>query len=150
MSHTLGWAFYINAYLEIEVSFNSFSAERINWPDSIKNLVATMNLCESSILRFLEKQFQNEFEILLRPPIMMSLPIPEPPPLDGLRLSNIEMPVFLPPPRMAIDKVGFRNSLNAKMINFLKARENDFLFTLMFRRCWTASTETFVRTHSAL
>ena len=112
-----------------------------------------MNLCESSTLAFLEKQFQNEFEIL-PPPIMMSLPneLPEPPldgwsddwgsddwGSDGWATTNSQMPVarfFLPPPvKLAIDTVGYRKSLEAKINSFLKARENDFLFTLMFRRC---------------
>ena len=102
-----------------------------------------MNLCESSTLAFLEKQFQNEFEIL-PPPIMMSLP--DEPPQDGWgwgsddwATTNSQMPVarFFPPPpvKLAIDTVGYRKSLEAKINSFLKARENDFLFTLMFRRC---------------
>ena len=100
-----------------------------------------MNLCESSTLEFLQKQFQNEFEILLRPSIMMPLPMefPEPPPLDGLMLDDLmfQKPVFLPPQpvKLAINTVGYRESLEAKIKSFLKARENDFLFTLMFRRC---------------
>ena len=101
-----------------------------------------MNLCESSTLEFLQKQFQNEFKILLRSPIMMPpLPMefPEPPSLDGLMLDDLmfQTPVFLPPPpvKLAINAVGYRESLEAKIQSFLKARENDFLFTLMFRRC---------------
>ena len=112
----------------------------MKWPDSIKKLVASMNLCESSTLEFLEKQFQNEFEILSRSRIMMSLPIPEPPSLqtvDDFMSINSQMPVFLPPPpvKLAIDTVEYRKSLKEKIKSFLNARENDFLFTLMFRRC---------------
>ena len=86
----------------------------------------------------MKKQFQNEFEIL-PPPIMMSLPneFPEPP-LDSWGWGG-QMPVarfLLPPPvKLAIDTVEYRKSLEAKINSFLKARENDFLFTLMFRRC---------------
>lgn len=139
---------HFNAYLAIEVSFN-ISSEKINWPDSIKKLVASLNLCESSTLEFLAKQFQNEFETLLRPPgvAIMSAPVaappipdsdfprngwnPEPPPLP--EFLSFEMPTFLPPPKL--DTFMIRKSLEAKIVNFLKARENDFLFTLMFRRC---------------
>lgn len=127
---------HFNAYLAIEVSFN-ISAEKMHWPDSIKELVASMNLCESSTLEFLQKQFQNDFESLRLPKMMIPEPPPAPPVLT-LSPTNVQsyempMPVFLPPPK--INTFMLRKSLKAKIINFLKARENDFLFTLMFRRC---------------